>query len=165
MKTSLKQTPPIVVIRDDREKNPWDEEYLGPGFSVVTARLQTGDYTIKGMQDLVAIEKKSSWDEIAIDISKVKYRENFVNMLRRMKQYPVRILVVESDMGKISMAGLKYTPHITSYSVQGWVLNICLEYGIQLLPVGSRHRAKHTIAELFRRIHEYHRCGRLYYHR
>ena len=145
---------------DDREKNPWDEKYLGKEFEVIQKRLKTGDYTIKGMEKIVCIEKKSGWGELMTNVSNKIYRENFICELRRMQDYPIRILVVHADISKIQTT--KTFGDISPTLLYGWIVNIVIEYGVQLLPVGSRIKAKPIIRMLFKRLVEYNYNGRLF---
>ncbi len=152
----------ISIIRDDREKKAWDEKFLGHGFEVSTKRLQTGDYTVKGMENLVCIEKKEDWAEIAYDVSCEKNRTNFIALLRRMQQFPIRFMVVHDDLG--SLANMRtYGKLDMTRPVYNWVLNIPLEYGIPLIPAGARRKSQYVVTELFRRIVEFHKVGRVTY--
>ena len=156
-----KQKPKIITIfQDDREKNPWSEEYLGTGFEVVQKRLDTGDYTIKGMEEIVCIEKKADWAELLLNVSKTQYRKNFIKELRRMRSFPVRLLVVHADISKIITT--RTFGNISPTILYGWVINIVIEYGVTLYPVGARGKAQPIIRELFKRIYEYNYNGRLY---
>ena len=59
---------PFTIIRDTREQVPWSFDGMpGKGENVVTiplefATLKAGDYSIKGYEDRVAIERKSLED-------------------------------------------------------------------------------------------------------
>lgn len=151
----------ITIYQDDREKAPWTEDYLGAGFKIIRKRLKTGDYTIRGMEKIVCIEKKSNWAEMVLNVSSKTYRQNFILQLRRMRHFPVRFLVVHGDISKISST--KVFGNTSPTILYGWMLNITLEYGVSLLPVGSRTRARPIVRELFVRLNEFNRNGRLYY--
>ena len=58
----------FTVLMDDREKKAWDLPY-----KVERKRLKTGDYTVKGFEDKIAIEKKSGLVELLNDLT-AKYR-------------------------------------------------------------------------------------------
>ena len=156
----LKVPKVIEVFQDDREKNPWTEGYLGAGFKVTRKRLQTGDYTIKGMEDIVCIEKKSGWAELLMNVSSRVNRENFIKELRRMSVFPVKLLVVHADISKIATT---HTFGDTSPLIlYGWVVNVVIEYGVNILAVGNKRKSQRLIQELFKRIVEYNYNGRLY---
>ena len=61
----------FTIIQDTREQKPWDFSFYGYDTEVST--LKTGDYTIKGMEDKIVIERKRNTGEIAQNIgSKAK---------------------------------------------------------------------------------------------
>lgn len=157
----LNKSPSIITVyQDDREKDPWSLDYLGSGFKLETMRLKTGDYTLKGMEKLVCIEKKSGWKELIGNVSNKANRVRFVKLLRRMEKFPVRIMVVHADPSKIM---LTHTYGDASPSIlYGWFINIVIEYGVTLMPVGPKKRAQPIIRELLKRLVEYNYNGRLH---
>lgn len=159
-RTKIKET---TIFCDDREKNGWDADYLGPGFKVVRRRLETGDYTIKGMEDIVCIEKKSGWGEIAVNVGTKRLLENFRAELQRMGEYPIRFLVIHDDPSHMYHTKT-YAQHIGPNTLLQWFLRIQLEYGVPILCVGNKRIAKNTVRLLFRKILEFNTQGRLYYH-
>lgn len=158
---TTKKQAPIVVVHDDREKEPWDASFLGEGFIVERRRLETGDYTVGGMEGIVCIEKKANWEEIAVDVSRKQYTHNLIRSLRRMQQFPVRILVVHDSIPDIRHTRI-FNNHVTPTTIMNWTLNIVLEYGVMLYPVGPKDKSQYLIREMFRRIVEFNRTGRLH---
>ena len=152
-----------VILCDDREKNGWDSDYLGPGFEVIRKRLDTGDYTIKGMEHLVCIEKKSSWQEIAMNIGSKRNLVNFKKELERMGDFPIRFLVIHEDPSHIYHTRT-YSKHIGKNTLMLWYMRIQVEYGIPTMCVGNKAIAKNMIRLLFNKIIQFHEQGRLYYH-
>jgi len=81
------------VIIDTREKKPWDFP------NSVTAKLDTGDYTIEGYEDVVVIERKGRLSEFANNITD----ERFERELERLSKYKYPFVVLEFDMHDIMM--------------------------------------------------------------
>ena len=65
----LVKYPKIQLIYDDREKKPWDASFFGSEFKLTKKRLKIGDYTIKGHQKNIIVERKSSFKELAQNLS------------------------------------------------------------------------------------------------
>lgn len=84
------QQADYTILQDDREKHPWTCLHK----PVEVKRLKTGDYTIKGWEKQVAIEKKSGLVELLTNLS-APSRPRFVRFLKRLRDYQVRIIVVE----------------------------------------------------------------------
>jgi len=83
-----KAAKPIILI-DTREQAPF-------AFSLPTeaATLDTGDYSVKGLQHLIAVERKSLDDLLACC---GRERDRFKRELQRLQAYWFRLLVIESD--------------------------------------------------------------------
>ena len=84
----------VIAIIDSREQNALNLEPL----TAVTSTLPTGDYSVRGLEHVVAIERKSLQDLVACVGSD---RERFDREVQRLLAYPVRILVVESSWDAI----------------------------------------------------------------
>jgi len=151
----------ITILKDDREKQGWDKKFLGYDFEIIRTRLLTGDYTISGMNELVTIERKRDWQEIAQNISTHKNRQNFIKLLRRMQYFPVRMFIVHDHISKI-MRSQMYCEHVTGEVLIAWLSNIVLEYGIPVLPVGGPLTAAPIVRKVLKTIHDYHKSGRLF---
>jgi DNA excision repair protein ERCC-4 len=80
----------VIAIIDSREQTPLDLEPL----TTITCTLTTGDYSVRGLEHVVAIERKSLQDLVAcVGVE----RERFDREVQRLLAYPVRILVIESS--------------------------------------------------------------------
>lgn len=79
----------IVAIVDTREGCPLD---LGP-LAVEMSGLVTGDYSVRGLEKLVSIERKGDdfWAAVGSD------RERFEKEVMRLLAYPHKALVVEQE--------------------------------------------------------------------
>lgn len=82
-----------TVIKDTREQDGWffSEYDRCEGMEVGT--LHTGDYTLKGFEDVVCVERKASVSEIATNLGKKK--KAFYNEMERMKDFHFRYMLLE----------------------------------------------------------------------
>ncbi len=80
---------PVVII-DTREQNPWEFSNLAsePG------SLATGDYSIRGLEHLIAVERKSL-DDLLACIG--RERDRFRRELKRLQAYRFRVLIIEAS--------------------------------------------------------------------
>lgn len=84
-----------TVIRDTREKEGqgW---HFAPSTScqgTVRRKLDTGDYTIEGMESLFTVDRKGSIAEFAGNI----YQGRFARELERMASFKLAIVLLEFD--------------------------------------------------------------------
>ena len=121
----------VVCIVDSREQLPLD---LAP-LTTVSGTLQTGDYSLKGLEHLVCIERKSL-DDLLGCVG--RDRERFERELQRMLAYPVRVLLVESSWAEIEMG--QWRSKLTSSQVLGSLIGWAA-MGIQVAMVGDHERA------------------------
>ena len=133
------QVSKLTIVHDDREKRPWTfiESVYG---AMEKKRLKCGDYSIKGFEDIVAIEKKSGIGELFADLTGA-YRETFKRFLKRLSKYPVKCIIVENGFSDSNINSVLYTlkkksngrsklSHDTMYY---WVSEIMCRYGIPIL--------------------------------
>jgi ERCC4-type nuclease len=87
----LADRAPVVVV-DTREQEPLAFERL----TSVRGTLQTGDYSVAGLQDLFSIERKTVSDLVGCCMG--ENRERFERELHRLRGYRFkRLLVVGSE--------------------------------------------------------------------
>lgn len=83
----MKHEPKFDIIVDTREQQPWKF-----GFHATSRRkLDTGDYAIDGMEDILCIERKQSVSEIANNITE----KRFPAFLERMAAFPHKFILCE----------------------------------------------------------------------
>lgn len=78
------------VIVDTREKKPWDlasARILGKECT----KLETGDYTVEGLEDKLCIDRKASVTELAQNITTDRFKKE----LERIKKFPHSFLILE----------------------------------------------------------------------
>ena len=91
--------PKATVIVDTREQNPFSFGRFRGWFAGVEHKaLQVGDYSIKGLEDVVTVERKDLPDLIH---SFTTDRAVFVKRLRKMSDYPHRLLVVTAALSEV----------------------------------------------------------------
>lgn len=125
----------FTVVMDDREKQPWELPY-----EVEVKRLKVGDYSIKGYEEVVAIEKKSGIQELLCDLT-AKYRETFKRFLSKMEKMPVKCIVVPEELSeynirkalKVIQKKSKGRCQLTEATIHHWVSRIVIDYGIPML--------------------------------
>jgi ERCC4-type nuclease len=93
------KTPRPVILVDTREHNPFDFSRFDGWFAGVEAKpLKLGDYSVAGLEDVCVVERKDLPDLIR---SLTAERSVFVNRLRRMSRYPLRLLVITVALNQV----------------------------------------------------------------
>lgn len=91
----VKDIGSIDIIIDTREQKPWTFENATDSIVVNTYRekLDTGDYTVRGLEPILTIERKASVGELVGNISESRFK----NELDRLLSYKYRYLFLEFD--------------------------------------------------------------------
>jgi len=81
---------------DTREQTPW--EIRSEKISDVRVRkLDTGDYTVLGLEDKLCIERKKSVSEVATNVTEKRFERE----LERMEAYPHSFLILEFSIDDV----------------------------------------------------------------
>ena len=146
---------PVTVLYDDREKTPWD--FLPSTFFVTKrVRLKTGDYTLAGFEDTIAIERKSGFEEFIQNISGSD-RNRFRQTLVRLSVFKYKFIVIEDSINNLQAVinNLPAKARITFISVLYWITLIETKYGIPIVFTTKKPSVKKLIIEyLFKGIIE-----------
>ena len=128
----------ITAIVDTREQLPLN---LAP-LRTTIGTLQTGDYSVRSLESIVAIERKSL-DDLLGCVG--RDRERFEKEIQRLLAYPVRCLVIESTWAAIEAGGWrsKVTPASALGSLLGWIA-----LGLPVIMAGDHARAGRYVSRL-----------------
>lgn len=80
----------FTIIVDTREQNSWE---FG-NHTTSRTKLDTADYSIEGLEHLLAIERKQSVSEVATNITE----KRFPAFLERMSEIPHKFILFEFDL-------------------------------------------------------------------
>lgn len=97
--------------------------------------LYTGDYSIKGLEHIVTVERKSL-DDLMGCIG--QHRERFEKEIDRLRAYECKTIVVESTWEKIEKGDYRsrINPSAAIGSIMGWIAR-----GIPVTMCGNAERA------------------------
>lgn len=121
----------FTAVIDTREQMPLT---LAP-LQSIRGTLATGDYSVRGLEHVIAIERKSLTDLLGCIGGE---RERFERELHRMLAYPTRAVVVESEWD-ILEAG-EWSSRVTPASAIGSTL-AWMSMGIPFIFAGTHERA------------------------
>lgn len=82
-----------TIIIDSREQQPWEF----PHQLTEVHKLDTGDYSIAGLEDTLCIERKKSVSEIANNITEKRFKD----VLERMSKYKYSFILLEFNLEEV----------------------------------------------------------------
>jgi ERCC4-type nuclease len=139
-KISKSQLEPahVVAIVDSREQRPL---CLAPLRSQ-RGKLVTGDYSVRGLEHLVAIERKSIQDLIGCI---GRDRERFKRELQRLHAYQYRALVVEGSWAQLERG--EYRGKVSPQSAVGSLLAWAVE-GLPVIMANDAEQASQFVSRM-----------------
>jgi len=151
----------ITAIIDTREQTPLTLEYK-PGHILSSEKgtLYTGDYSLSGLEDRVAIERKSL-DDLMGCIG--QHRERFEKEIIRLRGYETKAIIIESTWRKIENGNYRsrVKPTAAIGTLMGWIAG-----GIPIVLAGDHAKAGVFVARMLyitarRRYNELKALGQL----
>lgn len=138
------------IIIDTREQLPF--LFQGARYEGVTTErlaLQAGDYSLAGLTDKIAIERKSI-DDLVNCLG--RERERFTRELQRGAAYDFFAVLVEADWQSLAKGEYKsrFNPHSACQSVAA----LMARYGVPFVFAGSRKAAEYIAWSLLRQYLE-----------
>lgn len=145
---------PFVIIVDTREQIPWEFGY----HDTAKRKLDTGDYSIEGFENILAVERKRSVSELATNLSEKRFKDVLTRLskikhpymvfefsLDEVYQFPVGSDIPKKLWDKLKISG--------NYIIKR-LIEIQLEYNIQVVFCDDPSNAERFTASLMKRIYE-----------
>lgn len=144
----------LTVIIDTREQNPWKIKH----HTTAVRKLDTGDYSIEGYEDIICIERKQSISEFVNNMSEKRFKD----VLGRMQSYKYKYMIFEftfsdvlnfpigSSIPRKVWSKLRISPN---YIIK-YMSDILTIYGIPIMFCDSAVGAEKLAMSLMRRAIE-----------
>jgi len=144
----------FTIIVDTREQKPWSFQYQ----ATANIKLDTGDYSIDGYQNVLAIERKRNVAEFANNITEKRFKD-VVDRLSKIKhsymlfefdmndvmRYPIG-----SDIPKRLWDKIRISP---SFIVKN-IIDLQVENNIKIIFCGNSTNAEKVALSIMRKIHK-----------
>ena len=146
----------ITIIVDKREQTPLSFNIKDISIPTELGTLQTGDYSVKGLESKISVERKSLSDLLGCIGND---RERFERELERISAFETRALVIESTWEEIE-AGNYYKSKVHPNAVIGSLLSWQEKYSLPIMMCVDHERTGLMTARLLfsavkRRYSEY----------
>jgi ERCC4-type nuclease len=143
----------FTIIIDTREQQPWSFEH----YTTANRKLDTGDYSIEGLEDVICIERKKSINEIANNITESR----FIDVVDRMSKFKYAFMLLEfnleqvlnypigSNLPRRLWGKIKITPAF----IMKHILELQLNHNIKIMFCGSPSNAEKTAEFILKKVH------------
>ena len=160
----MAKSKPFTIIKDTREQDGYTFESSSSRYhtcnGMISRKLDTGDYSIEGLEDKLCIERKASVVEFANNVGHDQVR--FLKEIERMKDFRYKFLVLE-----FSLTDLMKFPEGSSIPEGDWgklkvtnkfMLKMIMEFqlykNINVLFCDSKKNAKWAVLSIIKRVNE-----------
>lgn len=137
--------PNFTVIRDTREHEEGEGWMFDPShpnaraplcLGTEIATLRTGDYSMKGYEDIFRIERKAHFSELWVNYGE---RARFEREMERMTEFKYRYIIVESDLNPdvMRLSPPQFKTAAPGKALISWLYNLSLKYNIHIIPAGA----------------------------
>lgn len=138
--------PTYTVIRDTREQEGHGWTFCAhmpdrrpprcDGMIIDT--LQTGDYSLVGYTDILAIERKADFSELWGNYSSKK-RKAFEAEMERMRTIKHAYIIIESLLTPdiMELSPPQFAKGVPGKSLVRWLMYISVKYDVHIMPAGA----------------------------
>lgn len=142
------------IIVDTREQQPWEFRNM----EKTIAKLDTGDYSLKGLEDIFCIERKGSISEFANNITEKRFKD----VVERLSKIPHAFLLFEFDLEDVLIypvgssvprkmwSKLRISPKFILKHIN----ELQLLHNVKILFCGDASNAEKMATSLMRKIYE-----------
>jgi ERCC4-type nuclease len=163
---AYKQAPNFTVIKDTREQDGYFFSAFNTCAGMIEHKLDTGDYTIQGLEDKVCIERKGCVEELAVNLGQKKYA--FLDEIERMASFPHKFIILEfslEDLIKFPEETRIPIKNKSSVKITGkYMLKCLIEFqlynNVNVLFCGDKYNAFLAVSSIFKRVNEMYTIGR-----
>jgi ERCC4-type nuclease len=150
----MKKSDNFTIIIDTREQHPWQFKE----FATAKRKLDTGDYSIEGLEDKLCIERKNGIAEIANNMME----NRFVDVIDRMSKYPHSYILIEcnynqlmnypreSDVPEKLWSNIRITPGF----ILKFLTQLSVSHNIHVIFCGTPAWAEKTALSIMKRVKE-----------
>ncbi len=138
--------PTYKIIRDTREQegHGWTfpahhPERRSPRCDgTVVEKLDTGDYSMVGYTDILAIERKVDFAELWCNYS-AKKRPAFEEEMDRISHIKHRFIIIESSFTPdiMELSPPQFAKGVPGKSFVRWLMYISVKYNVNIIPAGA----------------------------
>jgi len=127
----------MIIVIDSREQNPFT--FDNQDCEVTAGSLTTGDYSLAGLTDRVALERKSLADLVSCLTG--SNRERFERELNRGRALDYFAVVIEA--GFTELTDKQYRSNLNPHAAAQSIIAFQVRHGVPFLWAGSRRAAEY----------------------
>lgn len=143
----------FTIIVDTREQQPW----VFDNYVVANKKLDTGDYSVEGLEHLLAVERKKSISEFANNITESRFKD----VVERLSNIKYAFLLLEFDLQDVLIYPVGSTVprrlwdkiKISPSFIMKHLLELQIHHNIKVIFCGDASNAEKMAESILRKVH------------
>lgn len=150
----------FTIIRDTREKQGkgWQFRASANCDGVEVIKLDVGDYSVKGLEDVLMIERKTVGDLWGTLGNMTSYKR-FQREMERAKNHPYKFLIIEGTLADIDR-GYNWSK-VPSNNIHAKLVSLQVKHNLHVIFAGRQDRARKYVRRILAKFYEYYGKGLL----
>lgn len=150
----------FTIIRDTREQKGkgWQFRASANCNGVEIVKLDVGDYAVKGLEEVMAIERKTIGD-LWNTLGAAKNYKRFLKEWERGKDYKFKFLIIEGSLADIDR-GYRYSK-VPIANIHAKLISLQIHYNVHVIFAGKMDKAQTYARRLMAKVFRYHQEGRI----
>jgi len=153
-----KHTQKFTVIKDTREQKGkgWMFRASANCDGMERKKLDVGDYTIAGLEDILVIERKTLGD-LWNTLGRQDNYDRFQREWDRAKDHKLKYLVIEATLAEVDN-GYKYSK-VPPANIHAKLISLQVKHNVHVIFAGREDKARGWARRLFAKLYKYHKEG------
>lgn len=155
-------TPPkkFGIIRDTREQKGkgWNFNRSSNCLGQKIQKLDVGDYTVEGLEEVLMIERKTIGD-LWGTLGNQKNYKRFLKEIDRAKDHKLKFLVIEGDLGDVNR-GYRYS-QVPADNIHAKLVSLQVKHNVHVIFAGRKDVARAYVRRLMHKVFKYNEDGLL----
>jgi len=152
--------PKFTIIRDTREQEGkgWLFRASANCDGVEIKKLNVGDYTVKGLEDVLAIERKTIGD-LWNTLGASKNYQRFLREWKRGENHKFKFLIIEGSLADINK-GYRWSK-VPVATIHAKLLSLQIHHNVHVVFAGRMDNARAYVRRLMSKVFKCHQEGTL----
>lgn len=155
---AVSRKPKFTIVRDTREQEGkgWNFRASKNCAGVVREKLDVGDYSIKGLENIVCIERKTIgdlWSTLGLQ----KNYERFLREWDRAKNHRMKYLIIEGTLADVNR-GYRWSK-VHANLIHAKLFSLQVKHNVHVVFAGRQDVARAYVRKLLDKLYRYYLDG------
>jgi len=144
----------MTIICDTREQvgKGWKFRASANCRGVIREKLDVGDYSLKGYEHLVCIERKTLGDLYGTLGNQTNYNR-FLKEWERAKDHPIKMLIIEATLAEVNK-GYPWS-RVHPNNIHGKLISLQVKHNVHVVFAGRKDKARAYTRKLLSKLWNY----------